>query len=96
MFHKKIIKQVDYLTKSDEHNLWLYDKMLEKVKELEKELEKNINLIFDYLGVHKETVNDTFLVENDYECEECEEYDDCLDRKQCLENEENWENIKKK
>ena len=89
MFHKKIIKQVDYLTKSDEHNLWLYDKMLEKVKELEK----NINLIFDYLGVHKETVNDIFLVENDCECEE---YDDCLDRKQCLENEENWENIKKK
>ena len=84
MFHKKIIKQVDYLTKSDEHNLWLYDKMLEKVKELEK----NINLIFDYLGVHKETVNDTFLVEDDYECEEC---DDCLDRKQCLENKENWE-----
>ncbi len=84
MFHKKIIKQVDYLTKSDEHNLWLYDKMLEKVKELEK----NINLIFDYLGVHKETVNDTFLVENYYECEEC---DDCLDRKQCLENEENLE-----
>lgn len=89
MFYKKIIKQVDYLTKSDEHNLWLYNKMLEKVKELEK----NINLIFDYLGVHKETVNDTFLVENDCECEEC---DDCLDRKQCLENEENWENIKKK
>ena len=87
MFNKKeIIKQVDYLTKSDEHNLWLYNKMFEKVKEIEKD----INLIFNYLGVHKETINDTFLVDNEY----C--FDDCLDRKQCLENEEKWEDAKPK
>lgn len=86
MFNKEIKNQVDYLTKSDEHNLWLYNKMFEKVKELEKD----IDLIFDYLGVHKETINDTFLVEDDCIC------DECLDRKQCLENEEKWEDFKPK
>ena len=67
MFNKEIKNQVDYLTKSDEHNLWLYDKMFEKVKEIEKD----IDLIFDYLGVHKETINDTFLVEDECICDEC-------------------------
>lgn len=90
MFNKKeIIKQVDYLTKSDEHNLWLYDKMFEKVKEIEKD----IDLIFDYLGVHKETINDTFLVEGECICDECL---DELDRIENIKNEEKWEDTKPK
>lgn len=89
MFNKEIKNQVDYLTKSDEHNLWLYNKMFEKVKEIEKD----IDLIFDYLGVHKETINDTFLVEDDCICDECL---DELDRIENIKNEEKWEDAKPK
>lgn len=56
----EIEKQIDYLTESDKHNVWLFDQMTSKIKELEE----NQRLLYEFLGVHKEVVNDTFLVED--------------------------------
>ena len=85
MFNKNVKAQIEYLTKSDEHNLWLFNRLTDRVKELENKLNKSIKLIYDYLDVSEETINDTFLVDNEYCC------DDCLDRIENLENEEKWE-----
>lgn len=91
MFNK-LKKQVNYLTESDTHNLWLFNKMTESIKSLEARIDvlekldnkryEDLRLVYEYLGVHKEIINETVLVEDDCICDEC------------LDNEDNWETIK--
>lgn len=55
---KKINDELNYLTKSDLHNVLVLEQMTKRIKELEE----NLRLVYKYLGVQKEVVNDVFLV----------------------------------
>jgi hypothetical protein len=75
-------KQINLLEKCDKYNT-MYEEQADKRI---KELEENLRLVYEYLGVHKEVVNDTFLVEDD-NCCICDD---------CLADEDNWEDVKPK
>jgi len=55
---KKINDELNYLAKADLHNVWVLEQMTKRIKELEE----NLRLVYKYLGVQKEVVNDVFLV----------------------------------
>jgi DNA gyrase/topoisomerase IV subunit A len=67
----KLKQRVELLEKCDNYNTMYQEQADKRIKELEE----NLRLVYEYLGVHKEVINDTLLVEDDYKCD-CDEYDE--------------------
>jgi hypothetical protein len=77
---KTIESRVSLLEKCDNYNTMYQEQADKRIKELEE----NLRLVYEYLGVHKEVINETCLVEDDCICDDC------------LANEDNWEDVKPK
>jgi hypothetical protein len=78
-----LIKQQEF-DNHQTHRANVHDGLIGKVENDLDKLRDDIRLIMEYLGVHKEVINDTFLVEDDCICDDC------------LANEDNWEDVKPK
>lgn len=81
----KLKQRVELLEKCDNYNTMYQEQADKRIKELEE----NLRLVYEYLGVHKEVINDTLLVEDDCICDECLAEEDIDDR-------EDWKTIYKK
>jgi len=88
--NRTLIKQQEF-DNHQTHRANVHDGLIGKVENDVDSLRDDLRLIMEYLGVHKEVINDTFLVEDDLEetcgCDCCEE--DIDDR-------EDWKTIYKK
>lgn len=76
-------KRTNLLEKCDNFNTMYQEQADKRIAELEE----NLRLVYEYLGVHKEVLNETVLVDDECKCDEC-----YLDEVE----EEFWEDVKPK